>query len=112
MHPAILGVQQKMLIACGLEPTLDQAAWTDNAIAEELNQLSESEFNLLLFLIASHHGKVRASMQASPKDQDFPIDREFVGDGYPIRGIRDSAGCIRVHRIGGHPVGGIRRGQE
>ena len=28
-------------------------------------------------------------MQASPKDQDFPIDGDFVGEGYPIRGVRE-----------------------
>jgi CRISPR-associated endonuclease/helicase Cas3 len=62
----------------------------ENSIADELKSLTESEFNLLLYLIASHHGKVRVSMQASPINQDFPFESEhFVGTGMPIRGVRE-----------------------
>ncbi|MCA9173794.1 MAG: DEAD/DEAH box helicase [Planctomycetales bacterium] len=62
-----------------------------NSISDEVKLLSRSEFNLLLYLIASHHGKVRMSVQASPHDQNFPMDNgeSFVGDGMPIRGVRD-----------------------
>ncbi|MCA9219928.1 MAG: hypothetical protein KDA71_06340 [Planctomycetales bacterium] len=89
LHPAILGDQLEMLKACGLEPQVEASDWSDNPIAAELLRLSEAEFNLLLYLIVSHHGKVRASLQASPKDQQFPVDSTFHGDGLPIRGVRD-----------------------
>ncbi len=44
-------------------------------------------FDLAVYLVASHHGKVRASLHASPKDQDY---RSPEGDdrGLPIRGVR------------------------
>jgi CRISPR-associated endonuclease/helicase Cas3 len=59
-------------------------------IAKELAALGPVDFNLLLFLIASHHGKVRMSLQAAPVDQQFPIeDARWVGSGMPIRGIRE-----------------------
>ena len=60
-----------------------------NRITHELAILSVEDFNLLLYLIASHHGKVRLSLQASPHDQDFPDEPSgYVGFGMPIRGIR------------------------
>jgi len=89
-HAALLGNYCEMLTACGIEPELDSASWEKHPIAAELNELSASDFNLLLYLIVSHHGKVRISMQASPKDQTFPFDdAKFAGTGMPIRGIRD-----------------------
>lgn len=88
-HPAILGPFTDWLKACGLSASNKTETWTEHPLAAELKLLSRHEFNLVLFLIAAHHGKVRASMQASPKDQEFPIDGDFVGDGYPIRGVRE-----------------------
>ena len=89
-HPAILGRHKAMLVACGIDPELPTQSLDKNRIADELKSLSESEFNLLLYLIASHHGKVRVSMQASPIDQDFPFESEhFIGTGMPIRGVRE-----------------------
>jgi CRISPR-associated endonuclease/helicase Cas3 len=78
-----------------------------NSVANELNGLSAYDFNLLLFLIASHHGKVRLSLQASPRDQDFPIESDkFWGDGMPIRGVRegDVLPSIRLPDSHGKPV--------
>jgi CRISPR-associated endonuclease/helicase Cas3 len=40
----------------------------------------------LVYLVASHHGKVRAALHASPKDQDY---RDLDGRGLPICGIRE-----------------------
>jgi len=47
------------------------------------------EFDLLVYLVASHHGKVRVALHASPKDQNY---RARTGDsnGLPIRGVRNS----------------------
>ena len=88
-HSAILGPFSDWLEACDLNASTENEAWADHPLAIELKSLSRHEFNLLLFLIAAHHGKVRTSMQASPKDQGFPTDSDFVGEGYPIRGVRE-----------------------
>lgn len=62
-----------------------------NALAGEIAQLNQLEVDLLLYLVAAHHGKVRVSMQATPKDQTFDFDnRNFRGTGMPIRGIREA----------------------
>src|SRR5262249_5188656 len=41
------------------------------AVAEPLDRLRADEFNLLLYLIAAHHGKVRLGLQMTADDQDF-----------------------------------------
>ncbi len=61
-----------------------------NAIANEIAQLDQLEVDLLLYLVAAHHGKVRVSMQATSKDQSFDFENpNFVGKGMPIRGVRE-----------------------
>jgi CRISPR-associated endonuclease/helicase Cas3 len=55
---------------------------------DKLPPLSDDDFNLFLYLVAAHHGKVRASMQASPRDQDHPVARS--GGDMPIRGVMES----------------------
>jgi CRISPR-associated endonuclease/helicase Cas3 len=58
------------------------AAWE-----KSLADLDASAFNLVAYLVASHHGKVRMSLHASPTDQDY---RDKDGRGLPIRGIREN----------------------
>lgn len=55
-------------------------------LASEILQCSAEEFDLVAYLIACHHGKVRASLHAAPKDQDY-VDVD--GRGMPIRGTRE-----------------------
>lgn len=92
-HAAVLGTYREMLVACGMltepfEPP--DPVWKNHSLAAEIQQLSVLEFNLLLYLIASHHGKVRCSLQSSPIDQDFPLhEHKFAGVGMPIRGVRE-----------------------
>jgi len=62
-----------------------------NVLADEIAQLDQLDVDLLLYLVAAHHGKVRVSMQATPKDQRFDFENSsFVGKGMPVRGIRDA----------------------
>ena len=89
-HPAILGRYEPLIQACGMAPDRPKELLPSSQISNSLQSLSETEFNLLLYLIASHHGKVRTSIQASPTDQEFPYENDtFVGDGMPVRGVRD-----------------------
>ena len=89
-HPALLGGCREILDACGISIDDTTASWTSNSLADELNALDVNEFNLLLYLVACHHGKVRVSLHLSPKDQEFPFeDEQFVGEGMPIRGVRE-----------------------
>ncbi|MFT5108964.1 MAG: CRISPR-associated endonuclease/helicase Cas3 [Pseudoalteromonas tetraodonis] len=53
-------------------------------IAEAVVSLSAAEFDLLIFLVASHHGKVRATLSSTPQDEEFATGGEI-----PIRGVYD-----------------------
>lgn len=92
-HEAVLGTYREMLVACGLliEPLESpDNSWQDHPLAKDIQTLSVLDFNLLLYLIVSHHGKVRCSLQSSPIDQDFPLQvQKFAGSGMPIRGVRE-----------------------
>jgi CRISPR-associated endonuclease/helicase Cas3 len=61
----------------------------EHPLARELAGLSTDELDLLVYLVASHHGKVRMSLRSSPDDE-----REDVPDPCPpgkrqARGVRD-----------------------
>jgi CRISPR-associated endonuclease/helicase Cas3 len=58
------------------------------ALREQLPvQFSDEDFDLLLYLVAAHHGKVRARLAASPSDQKHPVAE--TGAGMPVRGVMD-----------------------
>lgn len=50
-------------------------------------QFSDEDFDLLLYLVAAHHGKVRARLAAAPSDQEHPVAK--AGERMPIRGVMD-----------------------
>jgi CRISPR-associated endonuclease/helicase Cas3 len=60
-------------------------------VVREVVACSAERFNLLAYLVASHHGKVRVALHAAPKDQDYR-DRDGRGQpvrGQPVRGVRE-----------------------
>jgi CRISPR-associated endonuclease/helicase Cas3 len=84
VHPALLGPWGTLFGAAGL-PAQSQAVAQNspNVLEQEVLALSGDEFDLLAYLICSHHGKVRFSWHAAPADQEAadPVLR--------IRGVRD-----------------------
>ena len=92
-HEALLGPWQAYMDA-------EQAALSDSSgnttpIQKYLKALSSDELNLLLYLVASHHGKVRGNMQATPADQSHPVVK--AGDAMPIRGICENDTIPSIH---------------
>jgi len=85
-HPALLGNWSEVFAAMGktLETQTFNGLVPDRV--QEVLACSAAEFDLLVFLIASHHGKVRAALHASPKDQNY---RDMDNRGLPIRGVRE-----------------------
>lgn len=71
-HPALLGPHVELLTLLGEalpipDPTLSLA---EHPIARELVTLTASEFNLVAWLVCTHHGKVRAVWTSTPRDQE------------------------------------------
>ncbi len=50
-------------------------------------QFTDEDFDLLLYLVAAHHGKVRARLTAVPADQEHPVTHG--GERMPVRGLME-----------------------
>lgn len=83
-HPALLGPWQSLLSAAGIAISVHA---TPSAAATPLEQevlaLGADDFDLLAYLVCSHHGKVRLAWHASPADQ------AAADDVLRLRGVRD-----------------------
>lgn len=85
------------------QPTHAAFAWPDgldrqdiaapadapDALAEELGQLSPEELDLLVYIVAAHHGKVRMSMRSSPDDDRVDVPDPCPDNKRQARGVRD-----------------------
>lgn len=69
-------------------------------LIDRLLKCKAEEFDLVAYLVASHHGKVRVGLHAAPKDQDY---RDRDGRGLPIRGIREADRLPSVELVPGEP---------
>ena len=67
------------------EPLPDSA----KPLAKECADLSPAQINLLLYLVAAHHGKVRLSLRSSPDDQREEVPQPCPPDKRQARGVRD-----------------------
>jgi CRISPR-associated endonuclease/helicase Cas3 len=66
-HPALTGDVAKVLQALGHAP--ETADLQSHPLADEIALLSADDFNLLLWLVVTHHGKVRSSWSSTKHDQ-------------------------------------------
>jgi CRISPR-associated endonuclease/helicase Cas3 len=90
-HEALLGPWRELLTAAGATATTWQRPTEEaSPVEQEILSLSAKEFDLLAYLVCSHHGKVRVSWHASPADQTAADDR------LRLRGIRDGEALPRV----------------
>ena len=84
-HPALLGPWGDALGLLGHAVSVAEAC-PPTPCEQEVLACSADEFDLLAYLVAAHHGKVRAALHAEPRDQDY---RDSDGRGLPIRGVRE-----------------------
>ncbi|MCY3018309.1 MAG: CRISPR-associated endonuclease Cas3'' [Planctomycetota bacterium] len=85
-HAALLGPWSKVMAAMGNQPAVAAPSNNPTPCVQDVLGCSAEDFDLLVYLVASHHGKVRVALHASPKDQDY---RVHDGRGLPIRGVRE-----------------------
>lgn len=80
-HPALLGPWRELLAAMGTAPMTNIASTPPNALEQEVLALDADQFNLLAYLVCSHHGKVRMAWHVGPADQ------QSTNGALRIRGI-------------------------
>lgn len=85
-HPALLGPWVDVLEKMGGSRPSGQPPAPPSSLVERVLQCSPEAFDLVVYLVASHHGKVRIGLHATPKDQEY---RDRDGRGLPIRGVRE-----------------------
>lgn len=85
-HPAMLGTWGDTLQLLGHSVAVPSATAIPSASIQPVLDCSADEFNLLAYLVMCHHGKVRVTLHAAPKDQDY---RDRDQRGLPIRGVRE-----------------------
>lgn len=85
-HSALLGPWMSTLAALGETPERRANVPPPSACESEILALSSGDFDLVAYLVASHHGKVRCGLHAAPDDQEY---RDRDGHGLPIRGLRE-----------------------
>ena len=85
-HPALLGPWRDVFIKMGRIEEGSKLKTQPSTRVKEVLDCSEEKFNLVVYLVASHHGKVRMALHPAPKDQEYQ-DRD--GRGLPIRGLRE-----------------------
>lgn len=85
-HDALLGPWVQALELTGIDvpndPDLLPPTWVRGVLA-----CSADDFDLVAYLVACHHGKVRVALHAGPRDQDYRDPGD--GRGLPIRGVRE-----------------------
>lgn len=95
---------------CSAHPTHDAFAWPegldkfdfgvatgpfslsaspDDPLVKELADLSADELDLLAYLVAAHHGKVRMSLRSSADDDRDDVPDPCPSDERQARGVRD-----------------------
>ena len=84
-HDALLGPWTDLLAAMGDAMPAESTGSLPVPLERAVLDLDAESFDLLAYLVASHHGKVRVSWHASPADQDAAA----AAGRLTLRGIRD-----------------------
>jgi CRISPR-associated endonuclease/helicase Cas3 len=100
-HPALLGPWSDVLATLGRPPVAAERPPAASPLMRRLLDCPPDSFDLLAYLVASHHGKVRVALHAAPRDQEY---RDRDGRGLPIRGIREGDRLPSVVLVPGEPA--------
>jgi CRISPR-associated endonuclease/helicase Cas3 len=99
-HPAMLGPWSEVLSNLGKTPVFREPLPLPSPLIQRVMDCSSEGFDLLVYLVASHHGKVRVALHAAPRDQDY---HDHDRCGLPIRGIREGDRLPPVVLVPGEP---------
>ena len=100
-HPALLGPWSEVLAKLGKPLVSGESLPASSPLIQRVLDCSPEAFDLIVYLVPSHHGKVRVALHAAPKDQEY---RDRDGRGLPIRGIREGDRLPSVVLVPGAPA--------
>lgn len=100
-HPALLGRWTEAFGQLNKKVDLKGLPSPESSLIDRLFAYSAEDFDLLVYLVAAHHGKVRVALHAAPADQDY---RDTDGRGLPIRGVREGDRLPPVSLVPGEPA--------
>jgi CRISPR-associated endonuclease/helicase Cas3 len=86
-HAALLGPWGEALRLTGKSALAHASSPEPTPCERQVLACTQAEFDLLAYLVACHHGKVRVALHSSPKDQDYRDPGDALG--LPIRGVRE-----------------------
>jgi CRISPR-associated endonuclease/helicase Cas3 len=95
LHPALLGPHRELLDAIGTPLDLPAEPAAAHPLADEIAELSAEDFDLLAWLVCTHHGKVRSVWTSTPHDQEKRhggIHGVCEGDVLPAFALTDARG--------------------
>ena len=101
-HPALLGPWVALLRQAGHPPELTPSATAaPTPLEQEILALDAPGFDLLAYLVCSHHGKVRVTWHACPADQASGDSRLRIrglcdGEDLPALHLHDSGGTLHA----------------
>lgn len=85
-HPALLGPHRELFQLVGQPELQPTATNSPTSLEQEILSLDEPSFNLLAYIVCTHHGKVRTAWHTTPADQTY---RDRDGGGLPLHGVRE-----------------------
>ncbi|HZZ42843.1 MAG TPA: CRISPR-associated helicase Cas3' [Tepidisphaeraceae bacterium] len=100
-HPALLGPWAETFGQLNKNVDLKGLPRPASSLIDRLLAYSAEEFDLLLYLVAAHHGKVRVALHAAPADQDY---HDTDDRGLPIRGVREGDRLPPISLVPGEPL--------
>jgi len=94
-HEALTAPFREVLQATGSPPPEVESDLAANPLAAEIARLGADEFDLLLWLVVTHHGKIRSSLVAGPRDGEGRVAGVEHGDVLPTVALYDTRGTPR-----------------
>ena len=88
-HPALAWPDEELKAAFDSAPSGPRPPLADSALAAEIAALTVPQFNLLIYLVAAHHGKVRLSLRSSPDDLREDVPWPCPPETRQVRGVRE-----------------------
>lgn len=85
-HPALLEPHRELLTLLGQSIPEASASAPPTPLEREILALDEHAFNLLAYIVCTHHGKVRTAWHTTPADQGY---HDHDGRGIPLHGVRE-----------------------